>query len=214
MTRDLPPATPTRRSKRFQPVVAVTPRFANLAGKSATYAWGGSAIFERDAVLDDLYDEETLEEEEEVRKSAFFEALTRTTAKGKGRKGKGKDRAVEETATFKIGDMILIDTPNIYPTVRKPSVAVIVAMWHVDWPNDEDLEEDAHLQSSMRIRVHWFLRPSELASVRARRDHLEVSNPSLHLGFVLIVHTERDISIARQHGDSNSTTHTLPLHGH
>ncbi|EIN10097.1 P-loop containing nucleoside triphosphate hydrolase protein [Punctularia strigosozonata HHB-11173 SS5] len=170
MARELLPTTPTRRSRRFQPVVAVTPSKAvSLAGKSTKFAWTSDAILERPTTLDDLYDEETLQglEEDVTPTNTYYDSLERLeTSRGKS---KGAAKAPEITQRFAVGDTILVDTPSIYPTIRKPSIGVIVSMWRVIWHGEEDVDE----QATMRVRVHWFLRPTELASVRARRDHRE-----------------------------------------
>lgn len=71
--------------------------------------------------------------------------------------------------TLKVGDTVLVSTAE-----KLPSVAVITSMWEVihqvDHSDDGDREE-----RKMRVKVHWFLRPTEMARVRAKRDHIEVS---------------------------------------
>ncbi|KAI0245980.1 P-loop containing nucleoside triphosphate hydrolase protein [Lactifluus subvellereus] len=46
----------------------------------------------------------------------------------------------------------------------RPSIGVIIALWQVS-RSVTDLQ--------MLAKVHWFLRPTELAQLRARREHLE-----------------------------------------
>jgi len=68
----------------------------------------------------------------------------------------------------------MVETDTLYIMKRPPSIGVIVALWET---KAEDADEDEFVDSTkMRIRIHWFLRPSELASIRAKRDHEEVCN--------------------------------------
>lgn len=77
--------------------------------------------------------------------------------------------------TFSVGDTVLIKTDTLYRMHRPPSIGVILAMWET---KAKDQEEDEYESDSakMRVRVHWFLRPTELASIRARRDHMKVGS--------------------------------------
>jgi origin recognition complex subunit 1 len=175
MTRAVAPSTP-RRSKRFQPVVAVTPsRHTSLVAKACTFTWSSNTTLERKTTADDLYDEETLDgdAEHEPPTTIFYDALQRISSPHPTTKG--KSNAHGTTSTFAVGDTILVDTPSIYPTVRRPSIGVIISMWEIFWSGADDEDEQRGGQDHMRVRVHWFLRPTELASVRARRDHREAS---------------------------------------
>ena len=62
--------------------------------------------------------------------------------------------------TFSLGDTVLLAT-----NVKKPSVGIIIALWEVSRPVTD---------SQMLAKVHWFLRPTELAQLRAKRGHLPV----------------------------------------
>jgi origin recognition complex subunit 1 len=77
-----------------------------------------------------------------------------------------------ETITYKVGDTVMVETDTLYIMKRPPSIGVIVAMWETRKEEDSDTLTDA---SRMRIRIHWFLRPTELASIRAKREHQDVS---------------------------------------
>jgi origin recognition complex subunit 1 len=77
----------------------------------------------------------------------------------------------EEVLTFRVGDAITVETDTLYRQRRPPSVAIIVSMWEVKKMGEDAAECDS---SKMRLRVHWFLRPSELAAIREKRDHEEV----------------------------------------
>ena len=84
-----------------------------------------------------------------------FARFTKAAKKGKTRKGKEKE------GVYKIGDTVLVTSAN-----RLPSVGVIVGMWENRW-EDEAGEETR----KMRVKIHWFLRPTELAGIRAKREH-------------------------------------------
>jgi origin recognition complex subunit 1 len=175
-----------RRSKRFQPA-ALQPS-AQSSAIGAT--WSGESIHVRPTVREDLFDAEVdlLEnddEEEDDRhpETVFYEAFSKSNIgrryKRRGRsnaKAKaGKDHQLTE---FKVGDAVLIDTGK---GSRLPSIGVIVAMWETqgleneDEGDGEDEEEDEVGGKGMKVKIHWFLRPTQLAGIRAKRDHVEVS---------------------------------------
>lgn len=105
-----------------------------------------------------------------------FEIKRKVIPKFRGTKGKAKKTADDTRMnTFSIGDTVLIKTDTLYRMHRPPSVGVILAMWET---KVKDQEVDEYKSAAMRVRVHWFLRPTELASIRARRDHMKV-NPML-----------------------------------
>lgn len=68
--------------------------------------------------------------------------------------------------TFKVGDTVFIQTD-----AKLPSIAVIIAMWQTQ--DCKGKMKDG--ETSMKLRVRWFLRPAELPSIRAKRVHKEVS---------------------------------------
>lgn len=66
---------------------------------------------------------------------------------------------------FRVGDTVLVKSQ-----AKHPSVAVIVALWDV---KTKDGEVDGLLPQ--KVKVHWFLRGSELPSVRAKKEkHAQV----------------------------------------
>jgi origin recognition complex subunit 1 len=87
--------------------------------------------------------------------------FTRGTKKGRP---KNKAKANDEEERYKIGDTVLVTSVN-----RLPSVGVIVGMWENRWEN-----EDGEETQKMRVKIHWFLRPTELAGIRAKREHVIV----------------------------------------
>ncbi len=78
--------------------------------------------------------------------------------------------------TYKVGDTVMVETDTLYIMKCPPSIGVVVAMWETRKQEDADTLTDA---SRMRIRVHWFLRPTELASIWSKREHEDVSLLSL-----------------------------------
>ncbi|KAJ4475288.1 P-loop containing nucleoside triphosphate hydrolase protein [Lentinula edodes] len=159
------PRTPTRRSTRSQNFHIVSS--PTKAVDTSQYTWTSRIpIFTRaldlkwDLLDDDRVEFETLDEEEkEGLETHFYEEfrIGATTNKyGKGRAGKRK--AGEGYTTYAIGDTVLVNSSN-----RLPSIAVIVDMWETDLERAES--------EKIRVRVHWFDRPSDLPSIRAKRYH-------------------------------------------
>ncbi|KAF8336554.1 P-loop containing nucleoside triphosphate hydrolase protein [Cantharellus anzutake] len=66
--------------------------------------------------------------------------------------------------TIKLGDTVLVKTgTNPYP-----SIGIITSMWEARNSTQKGRRGEAGLP---RIRVHWFVKPSELPSVRVPRHH-------------------------------------------
>ena len=61
---------------------------------------------------------------------------------------------------YKVGDTICVDDRQV-----EPSVAVIIAIWTV---LGDDITPVVHL------KVHWFVRPSQLPGIRAKRAYYKV----------------------------------------
>ncbi|KAJ4497941.1 P-loop containing nucleoside triphosphate hydrolase protein [Lentinula lateritia] len=159
------PRTPTRRSTRSQNFHIVSS--PTKAVDASQYTWTSHIpIFTRaldlkwDLLDDDRVEFETLDEEKkEGLETHFYEEfrIGATTKKsGKGRAGIRK--AGEGYTTYAIGDTVLVNSSN-----RLPSIAVIVDMWETDLERAES--------EKVRVRVHWFDRPSDLPSIRAKRYH-------------------------------------------
>ena len=68
---------------------------------------------------------------------------------------------------YHVGDTVMVGTDTLYIMKRPPSIGVIVAMWETRKKGDLRIRADA---SRIRIRIYWFLRPTELASIRAKRE--------------------------------------------
>lgn len=132
-------------------------------------------------------------------KTRYYSAFTRENnvsirraprVYGNASKGKNRERPTSDDTneTYKVGDTVLVRT-----TSNVLSIAVIVAVLTV-------AEEGCLDKHGCRVMVHWFIRPNELPTVRARRDNKEVCAPStlpMHctnrLVYVLESSTERDI---------------------
>jgi origin recognition complex subunit 1 len=115
-------------------------------------------------------EDKTEEEEEKLKEETVFYASF-TVKKPRPKQYRGKNSAGDEAKVYKPGDVILVETDVLYRQKKPPSVAVIVSMWEVK-PVGQDISGDP---DKMRLRVHWFLRPSELAAIRQKREHAEVS---------------------------------------
>ncbi|KAF8972307.1 hypothetical protein BDZ97DRAFT_1784119 [Flammula alnicola] len=177
MARESLPQTPTRRSQRFQPTA--TPS-AKLDDKNILECgWASEPIYVRKAnpELDLLPEEQEArnkageddDDDDEELESTFYDAFRMkrkaTSFRGAKRMHAGKT-AVQ---TYRVGDTIMVETDTLYLMKRPPSIGVIVAMWETR-QKGEDVEIGP---TKMRVRVHWFLRPTEMASVRAKREHEE-----------------------------------------
>ncbi|KAF9260238.1 P-loop containing nucleoside triphosphate hydrolase protein [Marasmius fiardii PR-910] len=169
-----------RRSKRGQPIVT-SPSKVNRTRKAT---WVSEPSHQRltDPELDLFPDElerwqEETEDDQDVEQhdyeTRFYTELEitnpsnpwgRRAAKGKG---KAKAPAQDGTMSYKIGDTVLVETFNYMHMAKKvPNVAVIVDMWETDYDGPEET-------GKMKVLVHWFVRPSELPTYRAKRNHHE-----------------------------------------
>jgi origin recognition complex subunit 1 len=178
------PITPSRRSQRFQPTA--TPTSRGIDENVLQCAWSSKPIHVRKTIpqfdfLPEELEERVREDEEDEHEieTVFYDAFRMkrkaTAYRGSKRMKLGKT----ETQDYRIGDTVMVETDTLYIMKRPPSIGVIVAMWEtIRKANAEDASTDA---SNMRIRVQWFLRPTELASIRAKRDHEEVCTYSCDL---------------------------------
>ncbi|KAJ4487764.1 P-loop containing nucleoside triphosphate hydrolase protein [Lentinula aciculospora] len=161
------PRTPSRRSTRSQNHHIVnSPTKAVDASK---YTWTSQEpLFTRaldpkwDLLDDDRVTFEGLDEENrEGLETHFYDELkigSTSKVKKYDKARTGKWKADEEYTTYAVGDTVLVSSNN-----RLPSIGVIVDMW------ETDLEREG--SEKMRVRIHWFDRPSELPSIRAKRYH-------------------------------------------
>ncbi|KAG2154009.1 P-loop containing nucleoside triphosphate hydrolase protein [Suillus clintonianus] len=158
------PVTPSRRSKRFQPLVTPVKTDA-FVDKSVI--WTDPPCYIRPTVYEDyqvLQEDEGWQPEPGMQ-TAFRKSFKRTknTAPA-SRKGLSARRSAVQTETFEVGDTVLVKTQS----TKHPSVGVIASMW--EFQGGDDWEDD---NSQMMVRVHWFQHPSELPRIRAKREHFE-----------------------------------------
>ena len=179
MPKAPPPQTPTRRSQRFQPTATPVKWINNKAILECVWASEPTHVRPTDLAIDLLPEEqeeaneETVSSDEndtekEVLETFFYNAFTmkrKVASLSGGRRGAVK--LVHRT--YNVGDTVLIETDSVYLVKRPPSVGVIVAMWQI-----KGNAQEAADPNKMRVRIHWFLRPKEMASIRAKRQHEEV----------------------------------------
>lgn len=164
------PATPSRRSKRYQQLV--TPVHPSAWGDKST-SWSSESFFLRPSIPQDyeaLLADENWKPTSDMQ-TVFYRSFTRTRSllpqsfKGKSRPPRSQSSIGEEI--FNVGDTVCVSTG----TVNYDSVGVIVSMWELR------TDGSGSMQTNMFIRVHWFQRPIELPRIRPRREHTEVSRP-------------------------------------
>ncbi|KAJ7111931.1 P-loop containing nucleoside triphosphate hydrolase protein [Mycena epipterygia] len=153
------PQTPVRRSKRGQPIAILG---SKPSGPSAD-EWVGEAIHERpmslaNPELDMLPEKLVARQEQDADERVEYKAVFYNAFRRKG-------------VTFCVGDTVGVETEAVYKRDIKLSIAVIVAMWELVAENRDEEEEEE--DKEMMVRIHWFLRPTQLATIRAKRDHLE-----------------------------------------
>ena len=168
------PATPQtpRRSKRHQPTV-----FTNQSSLSQRRddKWSSPPLHTRNTISTDLIDDE---ESTDDLSTTFYEQFSRSS------RASDKVKGVASEA-FSVGNTVLLAT-----NVKKPSVGVIIALWEVSRPVTD---------SQMLAKVHWFLRPTELAQLRAKRGHLPVCRVSCYRPQTLLpFHRTRSTSLLTQ----------------
>ncbi|KAL1713237.1 P-loop containing nucleoside triphosphate hydrolase protein [Schizophyllum commune] len=165
-SRTAVPSTP-RRSRRFAPFIRQT------AKSNCPIEWNGEPILTRPTnVEQDLYPEEREaredEEAEETTTTFYYTFERKAVAKPSVKRGKQaaniKQTSKSDTAgvVFKVGDTVSV--ASLRP---QASIGVIVAMWETSAL--ECIDEETHPRQ--KVRIHWFLRPSELAKCGAKRDH-------------------------------------------
>ncbi|KAF7374895.1 Origin recognition complex subunit 1 [Mycena sanguinolenta] len=159
------PKTPTRRSKRGQPIAVAS---TNLS-ESSKQEWVGPAVHERPFqpehdMLPDKFAtwQEQAEDERAKYKTMFYSEFQRTQRGG-------------DSSRFRVSDTVAIRTHGVYRRDKTPSIGVIVAMWELFPQTTEEQESGKEDENygRMMVRIHWFLRPTELAAIRVKRDHFE-----------------------------------------
>ena len=180
--------TPTRRSKRFQPLVTHT-HPNTWSSRDASTFWASQPCHTRPSIPDDY---EVLREDEpswipiQGTHTVFYTSFARLRPSAKP----GSRRTIEsktnskrksnttvceerEREVFSVGDTVCIETEL---ASRGNSVAVIVSMWELTTDPEEDMDHQPG--PPMFVRVHWFERPFELPSIRPKREHYEVCTKS------------------------------------
>ncbi|KAG5643692.1 hypothetical protein DXG03_009741 [Asterophora parasitica] len=163
----IPPQTP-RRSNRNLPLA--TP----AKGRCDLYrAWIGDPLYTRptNPDLDLVADEDKLmfsDEEHVELETVFYRSLEMKNPspqayRSKVTQGTG---ANGDLITYNIGDTVLVKTDGIDRQRKPPSVAIIVSMWETRRMGSSEAYPD-----NMRLRIHWFLRPTEGAGEGGKRDH-------------------------------------------
>jgi origin recognition complex subunit 1 len=137
-------------------------------------------------------DEDKPEEERPKRNEETVFYASCTVKKPRPKQYRGKSSSGDEAKVYKPGDVILVETDVLYRQKKPPSVAVIVSMWEVK-PVGEAVSGDP---DQMRLRVHWFLRPSELAAIRQKREHAEVRPIFFMMEHISNTAPERDLLLA------------------
>lgn len=139
-----------RRSKRHHPVVFTAGNPFALS-KPRHDKWASRPLHTRDTLSADLADDD--DDATADASTAFYPYFLRSL--------RATDEASKAaSAEFSIGDTVLLAT-----NVRRPSVGIIIALWEVSRPLTD---------AQMFAKVHWFLRPTELARSRKKREHLKV----------------------------------------
>jgi len=190
MARDSPQSTP-RRSQRFQPTATSVKELDKQLILDCL--WEGKPVHVRTTIPDldllpeeleerepqDDEEEEGSEESEEPLETVFYEAfrMKRRPQTYRGKKAKQVANSALKHITYRVGDTILVETDAGYIVKKPPSIGVIVAMWQTR-PRLQDGESEADRPlpdaTKMRVRIHWFIRPSEMAAIRAKRESLPV----------------------------------------
>ncbi|KAF9484856.1 P-loop containing nucleoside triphosphate hydrolase protein [Pholiota conissans] len=178
MARDPPPQTPTRRSRRNQPIA--TPSNKLNQKNILECAWTGEPIYVRqtnrelDLLPEDLeeYQEKAQkdnDEDMEDKETLFYEAFKMKRKATSYRGAKGLQICKAAMQVYRVGTPVMVETDALSQIKRPPSVGLIVSMWQIR-RKGEDVADDP---SKMCIRVHWFLRHTEMANHRAEREHEE-----------------------------------------
>ena len=173
------PSTPSRRSKRFQPTA--TPTSKEIDQNILECAWVNEPIYVRETIpeIDLLPEEQEVSEDadedseiERLSETLFYNAFRMKRKATAYRGSKSMRLGRTETMTYNVGDTVMVETDTLYIMKRPPSIGVIVAMWETRKKADVRVLASA---SRIRIRIHWFLRPTELAGIRAKREYEDVS---------------------------------------
>ncbi|KAL0955101.1 hypothetical protein HGRIS_004017 [Hohenbuehelia grisea] len=162
------PQTPTRRSKRFQPLVS--PSKPKTGTNTQTKCPNEPLLVRPTQAHSDLLDEELEEwqQDEDAQDgfhTSFYDTFTRSQASSRGKKPPGKRaRKTKETnmERYAIGDTVFVSTIG-----RQLSIGVITSIF----TTLKDDQEDENV--TVKVRVHWFLRHNELPQIGVKREHFK-----------------------------------------
>ncbi|KAJ7286127.1 hypothetical protein C8J57DRAFT_1286799 [Mycena rebaudengoi] len=116
------PQTPTRRSKRGQPIVTFPTR---LSEQSEGIKWSGEQIHVRpmQPELDMLPERLQLWQEQEEEERRDYDAVFYNSFQ--------QETRGSQPATFSVGQTVAVSTQALYKRDKAPSIAVIIAMWEL-----------------------------------------------------------------------------------
>lgn len=165
------PQTPSRRSKRYQPLVRQV--HPDVWSDKSTFWTTDEPCYTRESVPEDydaLREDGSWQPRPDMR-TAFYTSFARLKSarapqsfRAAAPRSMDKCQVDDDTEVFSVGDTVCIKTEM----ARVSSIGVIVAMWEL-------LADDAtDVEGYMFICVHWFQRPTELPRVRPKREHHEV----------------------------------------
>ena len=177
--------TPSHTPRRSKRYQPQVVDYVELRGSSAGTSWLGDPLVSRKTKITDVRDEESFDDEEES-ETVFYNGFT-------------KDLGSTKSRDFYLGDTVLVKTHG-----KLPSVGVIVAMWEVRLAEEVSYEQ---------IKVQWFLRPTELPNVRARREHETVRYQYLLSLRTIsdVILSERNLFFSVKYRDASAKSYSRTL---
>lgn len=182
-----PTTTPSRRSTRYKIQAA---DFIDSCLDVFSYTWLGPAFYTRRTSFEnDLHQPEIEAIQTSLQgggtnldpvlmETTFYRAFSRV--KGPlATPSKGKRQKID-AETYSVGDTVFIKSQT-----GVPNVAVIIALW--DTQVIEGELPDGLRHNSMKVQVHWFMRPHQCAMVRKHRKFYQVG--SLAVFLLLLLHS-------------------------
>ncbi|KAJ3480400.1 hypothetical protein NLI96_g8374 [Meripilus lineatus] len=151
--------SPPRRSMRGMPLIDIN----QLSPSRVHHVTTKNPVHTRRTESQDLFEPEL----DQLRRdgidtgslrTSFFDHLIIPSTRVTRTYGRSTRKPDTSGDVYHIGDTILVQTK-----AKQPSVAVIMAIWSVQGQGTQPI---------VRVLVHWFLRPSELAGFRAKREVL------------------------------------------
>ena len=136
--------------------------------------WVGEPVCTRAANKDDFAEERDDENEESESKLHyefwFYNAFERVVSPNfNSSRRKARTRGdTDETEMYEVGDTVLINS-----SAKLPSIGVITSMWELKRKGHGG-DDEREPEDLINVKVHWFLRPTELPRIRAHRVYYEV----------------------------------------